>query len=642
MINRPVHLSLCLFFASASHVFAQAGWDNSGNSMLNGTYYFRQVVYILSNSGNLSDAGCFYGTVTFNGSGGYTMSNTQLVDLAAQTVTAPNPTGTYSVAASGQTVMTNPLFPKDNIIGLVNQQGIFVAAATENTSLYNDLFIAAPLVQPLPTTATFRGSYSTAYLDLAQGLGALATMNPDGAGKMGTVGVTGYVEGGGTNKITQNLTGATYIVTNGAAVVTFPTNNNAFFSGPTPYYLYFSPDGNFVFGGGRYSADMFVGVKTGTGTPNLSGLYYEAGLDDVPDSFYGSFSASNGALIGHQRLVDFFNSPSSYNFTYSDSYNLGTTGAYSNGLANYVVGGDNIRITSGIGPNLSLAVALPAPTLTPDKISPSGVYLNPTGVVNAGSYAPFTAPIAPGELLTLYGANLSAGTQVASSVPFPTMLNNTQVKINGNLAPLYYVTPGQLSAIVPYGVTSGVAQVQVINNGTASNTVTMMVGATAPGVLTQSQNGLGYGDAVHPDGTLVNAQNPAKPGETVSLFLTGLGAVNPAISDGAVGPTNPYSVSASTITAFVGGTSAPVGYSGLAPTLAGLYQLNITIPSGLTAGDNFLDVSAPDAYTAECLIAVSSGSSASPMAQEGMALGRARTRARQSRHLTPLTSREIR
>lgn len=612
--------------------------------MLNGTYYFRQVLYILNSStGNLADAGCFYGNITFNGSGSYTMSNTQLVDLAQQTVTAPAPSGTYSVAASGQTLLTNPLFPKDNIVGLVSAQGIFVGAATENTALYNDLFIAAPLPSPLSSSAaSFRGPYSLAYLDLAQGLGAMAQVNPDGAGNMGTVAVSGYVEGNGTAKITQNLTGAKYVVVNSAAKITFTTNSNAFFSGPTPYYLYFSPDGNFVFGGGQFSADMFVGVKTGTGTPNLSGLYYEAGLDDTPDSFYGSFNALNGgAIVGHQRVLDFFNSTNSYSFSYSDSYNLGTNGAYSNGAANYVVGGDNIRIGSGIGPNLSLDIALPAPTLSPTKISPSGVYLSPTGVLNAGSFAPFTAAIAPGELLTLFGSNMSSGTQVASAIPFPTTLNNTQVKINGTLAPLYYVTPGQLSAIVPYPVTSGVAQVQVINNGTTSNIVTMLVGATAPGVLTQPQNGLGYGDVVHPDGTLVNAQNPAKTGETVSVFLTGLGAVSPAISDGGAGPVNPYSLTTATIAAFVGGVSAPVGYAGLAPQLAGLYQLNITIPSGLTAGDNALDISGPDAYTTECLIAVTGGSTAAPASEASPALSKPHTRL-QGRHITPLTNREIR
>ena len=70
----------------------------------------------------------------------------------------------------------------------------------------------------------------------------------------------------------------------------------------------------------------------------------------------------------------------------------------------YVVGADGIRIGSGIGPYLGLNVALPAPTVS----APSGgVFLNPMGVVNAGSFAPFTASWAPGELLMLYGSNLA-------------------------------------------------------------------------------------------------------------------------------------------------------------------------------------------------------------------------------------------
>ena len=621
--------ALLLISAVALPAAAQtAGWDNSGNKMLNGTYYFRQVIYQLSSSGDgsLADAASMYGTVTFSGTGTYTM-NVTLVDLSSgqlQQGTISNQT--YSIAASGQGFLTNPLFAGDYIFGLVNQQGIFVGSSTENTSGYHDLLIAAPLTSPAPTASTFKGSYSMAYMDLSNGnplysVGAMAQMNPDGNGNGGTVSVGAYIGGSGSTKTTQSLSNVKYIFSNGAAVVTFPNSNSALFSGQ--YYLYFSPDGNFVFGGSPVSADMFVGVRTGTGTPNLSGLLYEAGLDEDtstlssgyanPDSFYGSFSANNGIIVGHQRLLSFFNN-SAINYTYSDSYSLASNGTYGNPSTNYVVGADGIRIASGIGPFLSLSVALPAPTPS-TSIAPSGVFLNPTGVVNAGSSAPFTAGIAPGELLTLYGTNLSAGTQVASSVPFPSTLGNTQVKINGISAPIYYVTPTQLSAIVPYAVTSGVAQVQVINNGAASNTVTMQVAATAPGILTQLQNGLGYGDVVHQDGTLVNASHPAQIGETVSVFLTGLGTVNPLIPDGAAGPDSPLSLTTNSIMAFVGGTTASISYAGLAPELAGLYQINLNIPSGVTAGDNNLDIQGPDSYTSECLIAIGNGTATTSAAE---------------------------
>jgi uncharacterized protein (TIGR03437 family) len=611
-----------LLISMAAGLSAQT-WDTSGNGMLNGTYYLRQVFYQLSNAGTggLNDAVSLYGTVTFSGTGTYSMSVT-LVDLAAQAMQSGTITGTYSIAASGQGFLSNPLSKTDSIYGLVNAQGIFVGSSTENLIGYNDVFIAAPLATPLPGASTFKGTYSLAYMDLSSGnplytVGAMLQMNPNGAGSVGTVGVTAYVGEYGSSKVVQSLPNVTYIFSGGAAKVTFPTSNTALFSGQ--YYLYFSPDGNFVFGGSPYSADLLVGVRTGNGTPNLSGLYYEAGFDQDesnlasgfanPDSFYGSFSAGGGNIVGHQRLLGFYNSPAIADYTYSDTYSVTANGTYGNPATNYVVG-NGIRISSGIGPYLGIGVALQAPAMS-SNLSTTGVFLNPTGIVNAGSSAPFTAGLAPGELLTLYGANLAASTQVASTVPFPTTLGNVQVTVNNIPAPIYYVTPTQLSAIVPYGVTGSVAKVQVFNANVPSNAVTAWISKTAPGVLTQQQNGLGYGDAVHLNGTLVNAQSPAQIGETVSLFVTGLGAVSPTIADGAAGPTNPLAYTASTITAYIGGVQATVTYAGLAPQLAGLYQINLTVPTGLTAGDNSLDIVGPDAYSSECLIAISGAAASS-------------------------------
>jgi hypothetical protein len=64
-----------------------------------------------------------------------------------------------------------------------------------------------------------------------------------------------------------------------------------------------------------------------------------------------------------------------------------------------------------------------------------------------------------------------------------------------------------------------------------------------------------------------------------------------------------------TIAAYIGGVQATVTYAGLAPQLAGLYQINLTIPSGVTAGDNSLDIAGPDAYSSECLIAIGGAAS---------------------------------
>jgi uncharacterized protein (TIGR03437 family) len=624
-----------LLSSLAAGLFAQTTWDTSGNGMLNGTYYFRHVTYVLNfdNSGNsdgsLYDAAALYGTVTFDGAGKYSMSVT-LADAQAGQLQKGNANGTYSIAASGNGFLSNPLFTGtstttgDSIYGLVNAQGIFVGSSTDNVNGYNDLFIAAPLGSTLPTASLFRGSYSLAYMDLSSGaptgtLDGIMQMNPDGNGNAGTVNFAGYIGQNGSSKGTASYSNVKYIFSGGAGVVTFPTSTSALFSGQ--YYLYFSPDGNFVFGGSPVGFDMFVGVRTGSGSTNLNGLYYAAGMDQDTstlnagyaslDTFYGAFSAANGNIVAHQRLNDQFN-PSAADYTFSDTYNIPANGVYSSPSSNYVVA-NGIRIASGIGPFLGIGVALQAPTMS-SSLSTTGVFLNPQGVVNAGSSAPFTAGLAPGELLTLYGSNLAPGLQIASDIPFPTTLNKVQVMINGISAPIYYVTPSQLSVIVPYAVNSGIAKVQVFNDNVPSNAVTAFIGKTAPGVLTQSQNGLGYGDVVHLDGSLVNAGNPAKIGETVSIFLTGLGAVNPAISDGAAGPTTPLANATSTIAAYIGGVQATVSYAGLAPQLAGLYQINLTVPAGVTAGDNNLDIAGPDAYSSECLIAVAGAAASSPAA----------------------------
>jgi uncharacterized protein (TIGR03437 family) len=284
-----------------------------------------------------------------------------------------------------------------------------------------------------------------------------------------------------------------------------------------------------------------------------------------------------------------------------------------------------VRIGSGIGPFLGINVALAAPTLTPS----SSVYLSPTGVLNAASFAPFTSGIAPGEFVTLFGSNLAPALQVASSPPYPASLNGVQVTFSGLPAPIYYVSPTQISVIVPNAITNSTAQVQVINNGTPSNTVTTLVNKTAPGLFTQDGSGLGYGAVTHADGTLVTPSSPAKIGEALIAYLTGLGAVNPLVPDGAAGGA---SQTTSTISVDISGVTATVAYAGLAPGSPGEYQINFTVPSGLTAGDNAVDIQGPDSYASQALISVST--TAAALSPEFIAVSRRFVKAPEVR-LTP-------
>lgn len=445
----------------------------------------------------------------------------------------------------------------------------------------------------------------------------------------------------------------TYRFSNSAGVLVFPTNNNAPFLQGGNEFIYFSPDGQFFFGGNQSGFDMIMGVANNSGDAafgacsnggGTSCLFSVAGIDqnlsdaasgyaDL-DSYFGSFNTTKGgAIIGHERLSDsVFGCPvsvcaSTYGFVFSDSFTYPATGAYTDNEQgfNYWVGdGGTVRIGQGIAPYLGITVGFQEPAFNPS----TPVYINPTGIVNAASFAPFTAGVADGEFISIFGTNLAPSTVVASTVPYPTQLNNVQVIINGVAAPLYFVSSGQISAIVPSGDPYSLARIQVINNGTASNVVTTVFGApgstptgiASPGVYNYPPAS-GYAAAVDTNtGTIVTESNPANPGDTVEVFLSGLGTVYPTVPDGAAPPISPLSYTVNTVTADVSGTNATVVFAGLAPTLAGLYQVNVTIPSTTTAGDNFLDISVSDpnspnheeSYTQQVLIPVGGGSAARP------------------------------
>jgi uncharacterized protein (TIGR03437 family) len=614
---------------AGSQVFAQGlVWDSSGDSMLNGTFYFRDVIWqaTASSGGALSEAAALYGTITFTGTGTYSI-NAQLADLGQGSVSAETLSGTYAIGAGGFGYITHPLLTGVQIRGMVSN-GIFIGSATENGT-YNDLFIAGLLPSPAPGLSSFSGNYSMAYMNYSSTSvldfeGAQFTLSPNGAGTLGSVSIRGYFAGNGTTVSGQVSSGLKYSVSSGAIVIPFPTSSAATLVAGNEY-LYQSPDGNFVFGGSPGQADFLIGVRTTSGgAPQLlsSSLYYNAGIySDATqlasgyldlDSYYGSFSVSSGTLIEHQRIFDpvFAGVPYSSIATGTAPTTAGAT--YSDPYDNYTIGnGGNVRIGFGVPPYLGIDVALAAPSF-----SGGGVYLNPVGVVNAASYAPFTAGISPGELLILTGTNLAPNFKQASTAAFPTGgLNNVEVLIDGISAPLYYVSPTQIAAIVPYATSQFTfATIQVSNGGTLSNKITEFMNVTTPGVFTSPvANGISDAAAVRYDSSgnpsIVTEANPAQPGDTVAVYLTGLGLVFPPIADGSPGSSNSSSLNntVSTIAADISGTAATVSYAGLAPGFTGLYQLNITIPAGLTAGDNYLDIQGPDSYSSEALIPIGSG-----------------------------------
>ena len=112
--------------------------------------------------------------------------------------------------------------------------------------------------------------------------------------------------------------------------------------------------------------------------------------------------------------------------------------------------------------------------------------------------------VVPGVLLEPTIDIFLKSNQIAAP-PYPSSLNGVSVLINNKPAPLYFVSPGQLNVLVPLATTGPTATIVVQNGGVNSNTVTVPVAATSPGVYTLDQSGSGGGAILHADYSLVNA-----------------------------------------------------------------------------------------------------------------------------------------
>ena len=138
---------------------------------------------------------------------------------------------------------------------------------------------------------------------------------------------------------------------------------------------------------------------------------------------------------------------------------------------------------------------------------------------------------------------------------------------------------------------SSAADLVVSLNGFSSPPISVPIAPVAPGIYTLSQAGTGRAAILHAsDSTLVSPSNPARPGEFLELFTTGLGSVIPNVTTGAQGPSDPLARTRLVPSATIAGLPATIGFTGLAPGYVGLYQLNLQVPNGISSGEQTLIV----------------------------------------------------
>ncbi|MDP9053339.1 MAG: hypothetical protein M3N93_03430 [Acidobacteriota bacterium] len=207
-------------------------------------------------------------------------------------------------------------------------------------------------------------------------------------------------------------------------------------------------------------------------------------------------------------------------------------------------------------------------------------------VVQAASQT--AGALAPNTLATIYGTNLSWTTHALTAADLtsgtlPTSLDGVTVYMGNILCSLFFVSPGQINFLIPYEIVAQNVSLYIVRQGVAGPVVNLRFAVGAPGFF--QWNG-SFALAQHADGRLITASAPAQPGEVIVLYATGLGRTSPDLSSGHVASGAINILYLSQLQVLLDGVPRPASsiyYAGVTPGFAGLYQINLMLPSAMNA-----------------------------------------------------------
>ena len=177
-----------------------------------------------------------------------------------------------------------------------------------------------------------------------------------------------------------------------------------------------------------------------------------------------------------------------------------------------------------------------------------------TGAVSA---ADLKSPVAAGGLMAVLGTNLSGSNIATSEVPLPTVIGDSCLTVNGAPVHLLFVSPTQVNAQMPSQESGNVALVMHTPGG-VSNTFFLTLASGAPAVFLTTLDGVENVPAIvrWNNGLVVTSTNPVHRGDILTIYLTGLGAVVPPVSDGSAGQVDPLSTTVINPDVQIGGVEA--------------------------------------------------------------------------------------
>jgi len=205
------------------------------------------------------------------------------------------------------------------------------------------------------------------------------------------------------------------------------------------------------------------------------------------------------------------------------------------------------------------------------------------GVQQGASYT-LGAPIAPGTLITMKGLNLANADSQTSGLPLPTHWNGTQVFMGTEALPLLYTASGQVNVQVPYDVPVNTQfQVTVQRDNVQSLPEQLVIAIAQPGIFTLDASGTGQGVIFKSDGiTLAQAGTAASSGETITIYCTGLGVVDPPVTAGTPPPAAPISATVNPVSVTIGGRDGQATVGRLVPGRPGVYSVSAIVPNGIS------------------------------------------------------------
>jgi len=587
-----------------------------GSTPMAGTVTYSGLTAVFTPAANLAVNASYTATITtgVHDLSGNAMANNYAWSFATGlTVSTLPPTVISTLPANGATAVTTSTNVVANFSEAINPLTVTTATflVLQGTTPVSGVVIYAN------NSATFRpnASLSPNILYTAEILNSVAdlsgntlgatylwTFTTGASGDQPPVCLANFAALAGT---AINSTGSTVItgdigVTPGTSIIGFPpgTFSGAMYTGNNANVsqAMLAVTAAFADATGRSVGPVAVAGDLG-GQTLTSGLYRSSGplqvvagdltLDakgDVNAVFI--FQMASTLTTGTARQIILVGGAQAFNVFWQvgTSATLGANSVFNGSI----LASQSIVLNTGATVNGRLAALAGSVTLQSNVITSPPPFIALGAVLNAAGYE---NTVAAGSIASVFGNNFSSSTIAATAYPLLSSLGQTSFQVGSQPGPMFMTSCSQTNLQIPW---ESAGQTQVPVTATVAGLVSPPQNATvapfSPGIFTMNQSGSGQGMVeTAATGQLAEPQGPGGApvarGQYIAIYATGLGAVTNQPVTGAAALSSPLSYTLTLPTVTIGGISAVVTYSGLAPGFAGLYQVNALVPAGVTPGN---------------------------------------------------------